>query len=538
MSEAMKVEESPAGLRSDGNRTALLVYPEFPMESYWNFREMHRILLGENRWGYPKAMMPPLGLLCIIGPIRERYGRENVRFIDMNVRPLTDMDLEWADDLYLSAMLTQSESFDTVARRARAMGKRVIGGGPYVNETTPNLDHAFINECETTLGTFLDEFFEGGASKVYQGHKPEAGEFLIPDYSDLDFRDYSSMAVQFSRGCPHDCEFCDITSRYGRKMRTRDSGEFLTDLDKLYDLGWRGQLFIIDDNFIGKPKDALTLLKGLAHWQKEHGYPFELFTQATVLLAEKRNEELLKAFDPAGFSMVFLGIESPSEESLRETNKLHNLKPGMTLVEKIHRIQEVGKLLILGGFILGFDSDGSDIFQRQVDFIEEIRIPTPMFALLSPLPETKLMERLEREGRLFGKASGAVATAIEVAFQPRNLGLDELIDGYCQVLRDVYLNMDGFYARCLSSLRHVQASRFPFKLDEFFGMFRLFRHEGLSSSHRGKFWKYVLTALFRHPTKLPFALRWAAYGMHYRLLTLKLLAKSKQPAPALVSAEA
>ena len=400
----------PSNLDSSPRR-ALLVYPEFPANSYWNFKQMHEILMGTNKHGYAKAMMPPLGLLCIAGPIRERYGAGNLRLIDMNVRALTRDDLEWADDIYLSAMLTQAVSFHQVAEEAKAMGKTVIAGGPYVSEDIANVDHLFINESESTLRPFLDALFAGTAERVYSGEKPEAPEFFEPDYSLINTRDYASMAVQFSRGCPHDCEFCDITIRYGRAMRTRDSQTFIGDLERLYAQGWRGQIFIIDDNFIGKPQRALALLRDVAAWQKARGMPFEFFSQATVLLAEEKNEELLLALEPAGFSMIFLGIESPNEESLRETKKHQNLVGGKSLIEKLHRIQEVGKLLILGGFIVGFDNDDADIFARQVEFINAIRLPTPMVALLSPLPGTKLEERLKDEGRLLTGASGAVASA-------------------------------------------------------------------------------------------------------------------------------
>jgi radical SAM superfamily enzyme YgiQ (UPF0313 family) len=513
------------GAGTNGGRRALLVYPEFPVDSYWNFRRMHGLLLPLNRHGYPKAMMPPLGLMCILPVVREKYGEGNVRLVDLNTQPLKETDLEWATDVYLSGMLTQGASYDEVARRAKALGKTTVGGGPYASAERENLDHIFINESEHTLRPFLDALFEGKAERLYEGAKPEPHEFFRPDYTAIEPGHYAAMTIQFSRGCPHDCEFCDITTRYGRKMRTSEVSVFLQELDELYRIGWRGQVFIIDDNFIGKPQAALELLEALAVWQTEHGYPFELFTQLTVLLAEKRFEPLLKALRPAGFSMVFLGIESPNEESLRETNKTHNLRPGTTLVEKLHRIQEVGEVLILGGFIVGFDNDPPDIFEQQVRFIEEIRLPTPMVALLSPLPETQLDKRMRAEGRMLGAVSGAVVAAVEVTYRPKRLTVEELIEGYKHVLRSVYLNMEGFYARCLASLAHVARPHLIFKADELLGMFRLFWLEGVRGRHRGAFWRYLLKVALRHPTKLPYGLRWAAYGLHYRLLTEKLTAE-------------
>jgi len=510
-------------------RRALLVYPEFPEDSYLNFGPMHRLLMPLNRHGFPKTMMPPLGLICILGPIRERYGQDRVRLIDMNIQPLRREDLEWADDVYIGGMLTQCVSYDMVASQAKALGKTTIGGGPYADADHEHLDHVFINESEYTLGPFLDDLFAGVAQRVYEGRRPEPEDFFHPDFSALELSNYSSMAIQFSRGCPHDCEFCDITSRFGRKMRTRDVSVFLEELDDLYALGWRGQVFIIDDNFIGKPAAAQELLEALTEWQKSRGYPFEFFTQATVLLAEPRNDALLRAFAPAGFSMIFLGIESPNEESLAETNKLHNLRPGSTLVEKLHRIQEVGEILILGGFVLGFDNDKIDIFDRQIEFIQEIRLPTPTIAMLSPLPETKLEKRLKEESRIVGK----VASGHDVTFVPKNLTAHELLAGYKKVLKAVYTDMDGFYARCLGSLKCVRAPRRLFNEGEFLAVFRLLYHEGVRGQRRWAFWKYFGRMVLQHPTKLPYGLRWAAYGMHYRLLTERLTAPVADPVPAM-----
>jgi radical SAM superfamily enzyme YgiQ (UPF0313 family) len=223
--------------------------------------------------------------------------------------------------------------------------------------------------------------------------------------------------------------------------------------------------------------------------------------------------------------MIFLGIETPNEESLRETSKLHNLRPGRDLAGKIHRIREIGGMLILGGFVIGFDGDTPDIFDKQVRFINEIRIPTPMIALLSPLPETRLEARLRKEKRLMTGASGAVASGMEVSFRPKNFSRSELVAGYKRVLKDVYLDLDSYYSRCLDSLKDVSRPHLIFKADEFLGMFKLLYYEGITGRHRGAFWKYVLAMLTRHPLKLSYGMRWAAYGLHYRILTEKLISE-------------
>jgi len=511
-------------------KRALMIYPEFPINSYWNFRHLHDLLLPKNRFGYPKSNQPPLGLLCIAPMLSEYYGRDNVRLIDMNVQPLTDADLDWADHIYTSAMLTQSESLAEVAQRAKKRGKTVIGGGPAMSADMPDFDYIFMNESEKVLQKFLDEFLFGGTpAKIQRGGRPEAHEFFRPDYSFIEPKHYASIPVQFSRGCPHDCEFCDITVRYGRAMRTRELDSFFADLDQLYSLGWHGQVFIIDDNFIGKPAAALELLKRLEPWQKERKYPFEFFTQASVTLAEEKYEELLKAFAPAGFSMIFLGIETPNEASLKETNKMQNVRGTLSLPEKIHRIQEVGQMLILGGFIVGFDSDGKDIFDSQINFIEKIRVPTPMVGLLHPLPHTRLDARLKSEGRLSQaeEATGSVAGGLEIIYQPKLLTKEELHDGYIRILSKVYLDMSGFYGRCLASLKYIAAPPFSgaIKKEDVIGIMRLLREEGFKGNYRWQFWRYILSALFFHRRKVPYALRWAAYGLHFNRQTKRMFAE-------------
>ncbi len=507
-------------------RKAILIYPEFPTCSYWNFRLAQGRIFPRNEFNYAKGVMPPLGLLCIAGPISERYGRANVRLVDMNVRPLTDEDLRWADDVYISAMLTQSESFDEVAARAKALGKTTIGGGPCVHEGTANLDYAFINECELTLESFLSELFDGQPARIQRGQRPAGKDFFQPDYSWIDCNHYTSMSLQFSRGCPHDCEFCDITSRYGRSIRTKEAGVFLEELQRLYEYGWRGSIFIIDDNFIGKPKAALELVRALIEWQRERRYPFEFFTQATVLLAEDRNQELLEALYPAGFSMVFLGIETPNEASLKETNKHFNLGTGMSLVEKIRKIQKDGQVHILGGFIVGFDSDTSDVFDRQAQFIlEELQLPTAMVGILEPLPETKLEQRLSREGRMVARARGTVAGRCDVAFTPKNLKREELRAGYIGLIRQLYLDTGAFYERCFHSMKHVGPPLFQgiYTRDIIIGVLRLFVVEGMISRFRWAFWKLLFRVLVHYPRKIPYAMRWIAYGLHYRMLTEGML---------------
>lgn len=506
-------------------RKALLVYPEFPGDSFWNFKYINSKFMLKNEFGTPKGNMPPLGLLSIAPIIEKSYGRENIRIIDNNLLPVTDEDIKWADEVYLSAMLTQREAFNEIAARAKRLGKITIGGGPFVAEDTPNLDHIFINEADLILEGFLEDFFKGNAKKIYRAdRKPAPEEFLRPDFSYINIHNYTTMSVQFSRGCPHDCDFCDITQRFGRQMRTKDIDFVMEELNQLYDLGWRHQVMFIDDNFIGKPGEALELIEVITEWQKERGYPFEFFTQASVLLAEPAYEKLLMALAPAGFSMVFLGIETPNEKSLVETNKAFNIRKGMSLVERVRRIQQVGKVMILGGFIVGFDSDTKDIFDEQVKFIEEIQLPTPMVTLLNPLPDTRLQERLGKENRLHYSVVGDVAGATAVAFIPKNLTEKELMDGYKNILARLFFPMDKFYERCSDSLKYIAAKKkVPVNLEGIYSLFSLLIEQGFKSNYKKEFWKYVIKGFFKYPSKIEFMLRWSAYGLHYNRLARKLV---------------
>ena len=518
-----EANDGNVALKSQKDHRALLVYPQFPEHCFWNSYLVNKKLYPTNSDGYPKAAMPPLGLLCIVDILEEEYGVGNVKLVDMNTNPLKQEDLEWATEIYLSAMLTQSKSFDEVALIAKTMGKTTIGGGPYVSEDTPNLDYIFINEAEKTLKPFLRDFFSKNAPvKVQIGEKPSNDDFFRPNYEWIDVNNYAALSIQFSRGCPHDCEFCDITQRYGRKMRTKNIDIFLEELEWMYKTGWRGDVFVIDDNFIGKPKDALNLLKEIAIWQKKHSYPFRFYTQATVLLAEERFEELLKAFYPAGFYMIFLGIETPSEMSLKETNKMHNIRGNVSLAEKIKKIQKVGKVLILGGFIVGFDSDDESIFARQEQFInEEIKIPMPFINMLDPLPYTHLDTRLKKEGRLLVKPLEKLTNTINVNFSPKGMDSETLKKGYVGLLKSVYLNKQKFYSRCEFAIKFLGRPLFKESINKevVIAVCNLILYLGIFNKGIWYFWKFIFKTLFKTPSKVFIAFRLAGYGLHYEILT-------------------
>ena len=300
------------------------------------------------------------------------------RLVDLNVRPLRSSDIEWADIIFATAMLVQKESLRRVVEQCRARGKRVVIGGPYVTtsvEDLPAADHFFLGEAETTFPEFLLDLERGQARRCYQAaERPPLSAAPIPDFRLADIKRYSAMSVQYSRGCPFQCEFCDIIEIYGRVPRTKSSEQLLAELDALLAVGCRGTVFIVDDNFIGNKRNVKRLLPALADWQERHGRPFAFLTEASVNLAE--DDELLDGMRRAGFRRVFLGIETPVEQSLKEARKSQNTRTD--LLDSVRKIQSRG-LEVMGGFIIGFDADPADIFERQNDFIRDSAIQDVRF---------------------------------------------------------------------------------------------------------------------------------------------------------------
>ncbi|HZN06307.1 MAG TPA: radical SAM protein, partial [Pyrinomonadaceae bacterium] len=348
----------------------LLVNPEFP-DTYWSFR--HALPFEGKR-----SVFPPLGLLTVSGLLPKTYER---RLVDLNVEPLKDSQIEWADMVFITGMLAQKQSLHETVERCRKRGKRIVLGGPYVTSTIeelPYADHIFQGEAETTLPEFFEDLENGTAKRTYKAaERPPMSITPIADFGLVNMKKYSCMSVQYSRGCPFSCEFCDIIEIYGRVPRTKSNQKILAEFDELKRLGWRGPVFIVDDNFIGNKKNVRLLLPALVEWQKKHGYPFSLLTEASVNLAD--DDDLLTAMKDAGFRRVFLGIETPVEESLKEAQKSQNRGD---LLNSVRKIQNHG-MEVMGGFIVGFDNDPDDIFERQIKFIRESAIPMAMVGMLN-----------------------------------------------------------------------------------------------------------------------------------------------------------
>jgi radical SAM superfamily enzyme YgiQ (UPF0313 family) len=495
----------------------LLVYPQFP-PSYWGFQYALE-LAGKH------ASMPPLGLLTVAAMIPGHY---QLRLVDMNVAPLTDADLDWSDLVLTSTMVVQRGSLRDVISRCNARRRPVAVGGPYPTSFSDEIggaDHYLLDEVEESFPRFLADWEAGKAARFYRPEsKPSIAATPVPRFDLLDLGAYGSMAIQFSRGCPFDCEFCDITKLFGRIPRTKSNAQMLAELDRLHELGWRGSVFLVDDNFIGNKKEALRLLPALAEWQREHGYPFDFYTEASVNLA--RLEPLLDAMVEAGFTMTFLGIESPNPEALRKTNKPQNTDRGDDdyLFHAVTAIQRKG-IEVTGGFILGLDGDGPEVFDAQVDFIQNAGIPIAMVGLLTALRGTDLYSRLEREGRLLAESTG---NNVEITLNFKSeIDREVLIAGYRRVLSTLYDDgLKSYFERCWTMLSHLgdrPRPHRPVSASDLLALARSLRLQ-VFSRQGPAYLKFLTRTLIHRPALFGHAVSLAIKGLHFRKFTVQTLA--------------
>ena len=424
---------------------ALLLYPRHP-PTYWG-NNYALDLMGI------KAAFPPLGLLTVAAMFPSRY---NLRVVDLNVTSLEDADLEWADLAFTSTMIPQRPSLEQVVERCNRAQVPVIAGGPHpttFHEEIEGVDHFVLDEVEETFPAFLRDLENGTARAVYRApSKPDVTLTPLPRFDLIDMNDYWSMCLQFSRGCPFDCEFCDITKLYGRVSRTKSPEQMVAEFDHLYELGWRGPLFLVDDNFIGNKREVSRLLPAIAEWQQERAHPFSLSTEASVNLV--RMDGLMDVMIEAGFDTVFLGIETPNPKALKKTKKPQNIdmRDDNYLFTAVRRIQEKG-MQVQGGFILGLDDDDDDAFDAQIDFIQATGIPVALVGLLTALKGTNLWTRLERENRLLDKPVELDDTALN--FKPQ-MDAKMLVEGYLRVIRTIYdSTLENYFDRCLTLLDHL-----------------------------------------------------------------------------------
>ncbi len=482
----------------------LLVYPRYP-DTFWSFRYALKFI-GR------KASFPPLGLLTVAAMLPVAWDKS---IVDMNVRPLRDDDLAWADCVFISAMSIQRASAREVIDRCRHQGVKTVAGGPLFTvcpEEFPQVDHLVLGEAELSLPPFLDDLFRGEARHIYaDNRRADMRDTPVPLWELVDIRDYAAMNVQYSRGCPFDCEFCDITALLGRTPRTKKLPQLLEELESLYVWGWRGAVFFVDDNFIGdRKKLKRELLPAMIDWMEERGRPFYFYTEASIDLAD--DGELMELMVRAGFQEVFIGIETPLEEGLAESGKVQNRH--RDLLASVQRIQRAG-LQVHGGFIVGFDSDPPSVFDHQIRFIQESGIVTAMVGVLIALRGTRLYQRLQQEGRLLGEATGN-NTSVTLNFVPR-MDVQNLIAGYRTILATIY-SPRNYYQRVLRLFREYRPlpGRFHLQPGYVGALFKSMMFLGVIGRERYYFWKLFFWSLFRKPRLFPLAITYAIYGFHFR----------------------
>ncbi|MGA2673482.1 MAG: B12-binding domain-containing radical SAM protein [Terracidiphilus sp.] len=498
---------------------ALLIYPEFP-DTYWSFKHALKFL-GK------RAAQPPLGLMTVAALLPNAWRK---RLVDTNVEPLRDRDLAWADVVLVSGMHIQRESLAAIVERCRARGLRTVVGGPIASSLSAadlKADHVVIGEAEALIANLARDLEQGTAKPLYQAaERPEMETSPLPDLSLIKMNRYSTMAVQYSRGCPFNCEFCDIIEIYGRRPRTKAVAQVLAELDQLRAAGWRETVFIVDDNFIGNKARAKELCVALAEWRSQYRTSFDFNTEASLNLAD--DPELMQLMKDAGFVSVFLGIETPDVSGLIASNKLQNTR--RSLLDSIATIQSYG-MQVMGGFILGFDTDKDDIFDRMVEFIEKSGIPIAMVGLLQAMPGTQLFRRLWKEGRILDVGHGD-NTDDKLNFLP-NMDATKLVEGYRSVLKRIY-SCEAYYERVKLYLSRTQPRPSERKHGErktrqrwlTVGNARAFVtsivRQGVFGRQRWSYWKFLLTVATRYRHCVGAAMTLAVMGYHFQVMTRRL----------------
>lgn len=487
----------------------LLISPEYE-DTFWNLKKVLKIL-GK------RAAYPPLGLLTVGAMLPDDWEK---KLVDLNCEKLNEDNIRWADYIFISAIVGQKNSTKKVIDIAKKIGKPVVGGGPLFTtgweEFAETVEHIFIGEAEETLKVFIDDLKNNKLKKIYASKEyPDINKTPIPDWNLIKFKYYNSMAIQFSRGCPFNCEFCNVMYLNGRNPRLKSVNQLISELNSLYEIGWHAAVFFVDDNFIGnKARLKNEHLPAIIKWQQERKYPFTFSTQVSIDLAD--DPKLIKLMTDAGFATVFIGIETPNTESLEECGKYQNKNRDM--VESVKKIQNMG-IEVNGGFIIGFDSDGSLVFQNQIEFIQKSGIVTSMVGLLNVFPKSRLHERLKQTNRLIEPDNKSSEISALNFIPIMDTGL--LLKGYMDVVSTIY-SPSYYYTRIKTFLREFNPKKIntlSLKLYHIRALFASIWILGMLQNGRHYYWQLLVWTLFKRPGLIPYAIGLPLGLIHFRTLS-------------------
>ncbi|MCD6358623.1 MAG: DUF4070 domain-containing protein [Dehalococcoidia bacterium] len=495
----------------------LLVYPRYT-DTFWSLKHALKFISK-------KAAFPPLGLLTVSAMLPTEWQQ---KLVDMNITNLTDKDIKWADYVLISGMIVQLKSTHEVIKRCNNLGIKTVIGGPMATLVPHEFDklvtHMVLDEAETTMPLFLEDLKNGHAKHKYTAPLnvwPDVTKTPLPRWEYIDMNKYSSMCIQYSRGCPFNCEFCNVTLLNGHRPRTKSKEQLQEELEVLYQSGWRSMVFIVDDNFIGnKAKLKKEILPAMIEWMQFRGYPFSFFTEASINLAD--DDELMRMMTKAGFNTVFIGIETPNENSLEECHKVQN--KGRDLVASVKKIQNYG-LQVQGGFIVGFDHDPQSIFHDQINFIQKSGIVTAMVGMLMAPPGTRLYQRMEKEGRILPGGSGD-NTDGTTNIIPK-MGYETLHQGYKNIMDTIYSPKEH-YKRIKTFLKEYHPPKRKgrsFSLPKFGDLKSLIKVSwslGLKDRGRWRYWQFFTSTVLKRPKTIQISLSLAAYGYHFRKVADKM----------------
>jgi len=484
----------------------LLVYPKCP-DSFWSFTHALKFISK-------KAAVPPLGLITVSAMLPDTWQK---KLVDLNITTLRTSDIQWADYVFISAMYIQKESVNKVIAESKKWNKKIVAGGPLFTQehaNYPDIDHFILNEAEITMPLFLADLNKGQPKRIYTTEEyADLTQSPVPDFHLLAKKDYAFMNIQVTRGCPFNCNFCEITSLLGHKVRMKSTAQIIQELDILYHtIKWRGPVSIVDDNFIGNKKEVkYNLLPAMREWMKAHKYPFTFVIQSSINLAD--DKRLMSLLVETGFSSTFIGIETPEEKSLYYCDKVQNRN--RDLLNSVKKIQQSG-IQVSGGFIVGFDSDTPSVFQRQIDFIQQSGIVSAMVGLLNAPKNTKLYNQLKAENRLSTEATGN-NTDSSMNFIPK-MDYDELQEGYKKIINNIY-SVKPYYKRVRQLLRNYNRlakgqSKIEFTL--LLAFIKSVYIIGFLNKGRTEYWKLIIWTLFNKPKLMVDALTYTVYGYHFR----------------------